>query len=86
MYTCTASAEAFSRMASSISTAMRSFESSFKILCPPVERSTTGFDISGGMELRSAPRVIISASAKGMSGTMVMSMRSRPVVGPWKYP
>ena len=33
------------------------------MLVPPLERSTTGLDISGGIEVRSAPRVIISASA-----------------------
>ena len=39
---------------------------------------------AGGMVERTMPRVVISASAYGSSGTIDRSTRSRPVVGPWK--
>ena len=39
---------------------------------------------SAGMTLRRMPRVQNSASQNGSSGTIARSMRSSPVVGPWK--
>ena len=77
-------AETFMRSASSMSTAISSFESSFRVLGPPLDRITTPFENVGGMLERRMPRVHISASAYRSSGTMVRSMRSRPVVGPRK--
>ena len=47
-------------------------------------RSTIGFCDSAGMTLRRMPRVQNKASQNGSKGTMERSMRSSPVVGPWK--
>ena len=47
-------------------------------------RSTIGFCDSAGMTLRRMPRVQNKASQNGNKGTMERSMRSSPVVGPWK--
>ena len=84
MKTCTATALTLSRRASSTSTAMRSSERSLRMEGPPEARRTTALGDSGLMSVRRTPRVHMSASAKGASGLMVTSMRSRPVVGPWK--
>ena len=61
--TCTAIAATFSRTASSMSTASCSFESSFRMLGPPLARITTPFPNVGGIVVRRMPRVHISASA-----------------------
>ena len=82
--TCTATACTFMRAASSRSKAVFSLESSFKMLGPPLARTTIPPRWVGGMVERSMPRVHIKASAYGASGKMVTSTRSRPVVGPWK--
>ena len=42
------------------------------------------FPVAGGMTLLRMPRVSIRVSAYGMSGTIERSIRSSPVVGPWK--
>jgi hypothetical protein len=84
MKTCTATAAAFSRAASSMPTASRSSDSSRSTLGPPLARSTIGTPDAGGTVERTMPRVVISASAYGSSGRMDSSTRSRPVVGPWK--
>ena len=54
------------------------------MLGPPLARSTIGFCESAGMTERRMPRVQNSASQCGSSGTIERSMRSSPVVGPWK--
>ena len=54
------------------------------MLGPPLARMTIGLVVAGGIVVRRMPRVSISASAYGISGTMVTSTRSSPVVGPWK--
>ena len=63
---------------------MCSFESSFKMLGPPLARITTPPRWVVGMVERRMPLVHIKASAYGASGRIVTSTRSRPVVGPWK--
>src|SRR5262249_7722761 len=63
-----------------------SFESSFRMLGPPLARSTTPLASVGGMVVRRIPRVHMSALPWGSSGRMFTSTRSRPAVGPWKYP
>ena len=76
---------ALSRTASSMSMAISSSESSSrKMLGPPLARSTMGLPHSAGMSERKIPRVQNSASHDGNSGTIERSMRSSPVVGPWK--
>ena len=76
---------ALSRMASSMSMAICSSDnSSRRMLGPPLARSTIGFWHSAGITERKMPRVQNSASQFGNSGTMDRSMRSSPVVGPWK--
>ena len=76
---------ALSRTASSMSIAICSSESSSRrMLGPPLARSTIGFCDSAGMTERRMPRVQNSASHCGSSGTIERSMRSSPVVGPWK--
>ena len=55
-----------------------------RMLGPPLARSTIGFCESAGMTERRMPRVQNSASQCGSSGTIERSMRSSPVVGPWK--
>ena len=67
-----------------MSTAIRSLESSLRMLGPPLARITTPPRCVGGIVERSIPRVSISASAYGAIGTMFRSTRSSPVVGPWK--
>ncbi len=44
------------------------------------------FEVEGGTMLLRIPLVSISVSAYGTRGIMLMSIRSNPVVGPWKYP
>ena len=56
-------AAAFRRMASSMSTAISSRESSVRMLWPPEQRSTTALVAAAGITERSAPRVHISTSA-----------------------
>ena len=76
---------AFNRTASSMSIAICSSESSSrKMLGPPLARSTIGLPHSAGMTVRNMPRVQNKASQDGNSGTIDRSMRSSPVVGPWK--
>ena len=82
MKTCTATAETFMRIASSMLTAICSLDSSLRMLGPPLARMTIALGEAGGITLRRIPRVSIRASAKGASGRMEMSTRSRPVVGP----
>ncbi len=53
------------RTASSMSTAMSSFDSSLSVLGPPLDRITTPFGNVDGMLERRMPRVHISASAYG---------------------
>ena len=85
MNTCTATAAALRRTASSIDRAISSFDrSSLRIDGPPLARSTTPPRKVGGIEVRSTPRVHIRVSAQRASGAMSRSMRSSPVVGPWK--
>src|SRR5262245_39831724 len=74
------------RAASSTSMASCSCESSFRMLGPPLARSTTPLASVGGMVVRRIPRVHMSALPWGSSGRMFTSTRSRPAVGPWKYP
>src|SRR6059058_5077993 len=80
MNTCTATAATLRRAASSTSTASCSFDSSFRMLGPPLARSTTPFVNVGGTVVRRMPRVHISAVAYGISGRMFTSTRSRPAV------
>ena len=61
--TCTAIAATLSRMASSISMAICSFESSFKMLGPPDALKTMPLVNVGGMIERKIPRVSMSVSA-----------------------
>ena len=75
---------ALSRTASSMSMAICSSESSLRMLGPPLARSTIGFCEAAGITERKMPRVQKSASHWGSSGTMLRSIRSSPVVGPWK--
>jgi len=82
MNTCTASAATLRRAASSTSTAICSFDSSFRMLGPPLARSTTPRANEAGIVVRRMPRVHMSASAWPRSGTIVTSTRSRPEVGP----
>ena len=82
--TWTATAETFIRAASSMSSAIRSFERSLRIDGPPLARITIPPRYVAGIVERSIPRVSINASACGAIGTIVRSTRSRPVVGPWK--
>ena len=84
MNTWTATAQALIRTASSMPTAICSLDSSRSTLGPPLARSTMGVPEAGGIVERTMPRVVISASAYGSSGTMDRSTRSRPLVGPWK--
>ena len=84
MKTWTATAQAFSRTASSMATATCSLDSSLSTLGPPLARSTIGTFAVGGIVDLTIPRVVISASAKPSSGTIDRSTRSSPVVGPWK--
>jgi hypothetical protein len=63
MNTCTATAAALSRAASSMLTAICSSDSSRRMLGPPLARSTIGGLAAGGMVDRTMPRVVISASA-----------------------
>ena len=63
MKTCTATAAALMRAASSMLTATCSSDSSFRMLGPPLARSTMGVPEAGGMLDRTIPRVAISASA-----------------------
>ena len=72
------------RTASSMSSAIRSCERSFRIDGPPLARTTTAPRWVGGIDVRRLPRVSMSASAWGASGGIDTSTRSRPVVGPWK--
>jgi hypothetical protein len=65
-----------------MSTAISSSDSSRRMLGPPLALSTTARTDAGGMTERRIPRVQKSASTWGSSGTMSMSMRSSPVVGP----
>ena len=57
-----------------------------RIVVPPSLRRQTGFDIVGGMTLRRMPRVHIRQSAYSMSGLIVRSTRSSPLVGPMMKP
>ena len=84
MKTWTATAAALRRTASSMATATRSLDISLSMLGPPLARSTIGVPEVGGIVERTMPRVVISASANGSSGTIDRSTRSSPVVGPWK--
>src|SRR5580693_7374979 len=86
MKTWTATAQALIRTASSMLTASCSSDSSRRMLGPPLARSTMGVPDAAGIVDRTMPRVVISASAWASSGTIDRSTRSRPVVGPWKYP
>ncbi len=86
MKTWTATALTFMRTASSMSTAMRSSESSFRMLGPPLARMTTALVCDGSMTERRIPRVSINASAEGMSGLIVISTRSSPVCGALEIP
>ena len=51
------------RAASSMLTAIRSSDSSRRMLGPPLARSTIGVPDAGGMVDRTIPRVVIRASA-----------------------
>ena len=61
--TCTATPWTFMRTASSMSTAIRSLESSLRMLGPPLARMTIPPRCVGGIVERRTPRVSISASA-----------------------
>ena len=63
MNTCTATAAALIRAASSMLTASRSSDSSRSTLGPPLARSTIGTRAAAGTVERTMPRVVISASA-----------------------
>jgi hypothetical protein len=54
------------------------------MLGPPLARSTIGFWVSGGIIVRRMPRVQNSASRAAGAARSLRSMRSSPVVGPWK--
>lgn len=56
--------------------------SSVSIVEPALKRSASGTRDSGGTTLLKAPRVHIMQSADFTSGTIEMSMRSNPLVGP----
>ncbi len=62
MNTCTASAAALSRTASSTSSAICSLDSSLRMLGPPLARKTIALSVIGGMVVRRMPRVSINAS------------------------
>ena len=63
MKVCTAMQSAFMRMASSMSTATTSWlRSSWSMEEPEVTRRATLFTISGGTQVRSAPRVPMKQS------------------------
>src|SRR5690606_8035353 len=67
--------------------AISSFErSSLRTLVPPEALSTTDRGRFAGTLVRRMPRVHIRASAYGTSSGRSTSGRSRPRVGPWKYP
>jgi hypothetical protein len=82
--TCTATASALMRTASCIAMAVYSSDSSLSTDGPPEARSTRPDWVAGEIEVRSDPRVHMSASASSASGAMFRSIRSRPDVGPWK--
>ena len=63
MKTCTAMAQTFRRIASSMSMAICSLDSSFRMLGPPEARSTIDLPVAAGMTLRRMPRVSIRVSA-----------------------
>ena len=64
--------------------AISSSLSSRRIDGPPEARRTTGTEMLAGMLERRMPRVQNRASTEPTSGAMSRSIRSRPVVGPWK--
>ena len=78
-------AEALRRTASSIDMT-HSLLSSVRMVEPALKRSASGTRDSGGITLLSAPRVHIMQSADFTRGTIDMSMRSKPLVGPIIYP
>ena len=84
MNTWTATAAASIRTASVMSIATRSSDSSLRTDGPPEARSTSALGLAAGTTVRTMPRVAISASAHGASGTTLRSTRSSPRVGPWK--
>ena len=59
---------------------------SVRIVVPPSARRHTGLDIDGGITLRRMPRVHMRQSAYSMSGLIVRSTRSSPLVGPIMKP
>ena len=79
-----ATAEAFMRMAASISapTPLPVLMSSMSTLASWVARRQMALWTVGGMQERMAPRVAMSTSAYRHRGAMVTSMRSRPAVAP----
>src|SRR5438067_865686 len=80
-------AGAFSRTASFIEVVTFSLDrSSFRTLAPPLTRRTMGTSAPGSIEVRTTPRVTMTASAKGRSGSNVFRGISSLWVGPRKYP
>ena len=59
---------------------------SVRIDVPPSARRHTGFEVVGGTTLRRTPRVHMRQSAYSMSGLIVRSTRSSPLVGPMMKP
>ena len=55
-----------------------------RIELPPRQRSTTGLLTSAGIDRPQRAARAHQRVGIGSSGTMVRSMRSSPVVGPWK--
>src|SRR6266568_1106534 len=60
--------------------------SSLRTLAPPLTRSTIGTFAPGSIEVRTTPRVTMTASAYGRSGSRVLRGISIFRVGPRKYP
>src|SRR5437773_3342539 len=82
-----ATADAFSRTASFIEVVTFSLDrSSFRTLAPPLTRRTMGTSSPASIEGRTTPRVTMTASAKGRSGSNVFRGISSLWVGPRKYP
>ena len=78
-------AEASSFIASSIPT-RHSLFNSVRIVDPALNLKARGFANSGGTIERNAPRVHMMQSAYGIKGTIDISIRSKPLVGPIMYP
>src|SRR3989442_1102603 len=82
-----ATAEAVNRRAAFMDVVLFLFERfSFRPLTPPLTLRTIGTFAPGSIEVRTTPRVTITASAYGSSGSKVLRGISSLCVGPRKYP